>query len=192
VSQFIFQKTSIQGLTLVSPFFAADKRGYFIKSFEKAAFSAQGIDTSPWEAFYSHSNKGVLRGLHFQRHHSQDKLVHVLCGAVYDVAVDLREGSDTFGKWEGFYLTAENRKALYIPKGFAHGFLALEENSILGYLCGSPYDSETDGGILWNDSRLAIVWPLERVERIILSEKDAALPTLTRFLDLYGPLCRET
>ena len=136
---------------------------------------------SPWEELRSRSHKGVLRGLHFQRRHSQDKLVQVLHGAVYDAAVDLREGSATFGKWEGFYLTAENRQMLYIPKGFAHGFLALEEDTLFSYLCGDRYDPESDGGIRWNDPQLAVNWPLERVERLIISDKDDALPTLAEY-----------
>ena len=143
---------------------------------------------TPWEELRSCSQRGVLRGLHFQRRHSQDKLVQVLYGAVYDVAVDLRKGSETFGKWEGFYLTAENRQMLYIPKGFAHGFLALEEDTLFSYLCGDRYDSEADSGIRWNDPHLAIDWPLDRVERLIVSDKDTALPTLAEFIQVYGAL----
>ena len=107
--------------------------------------------------------------------------MQVLHGAVYDVAVDLREGSETFGKWEGFYLTAENRQMLYIPKGFAHGFLALEDDTLFSYLCGDRYDPESDGGICWNDPQLAISWPLDRVEQTTVSDKDAALPTLAEY-----------
>lgn len=173
---------------MINPFVAGDSRGYLSKPYERLIFAAHGIEFSPWEELRSFSHKGVLRGLHFQREHSQDKLVQVLHGAVYDVAVDLREGSETFGKWEGFYLTAENRQMLYIPKGFAHGFLALEEDTLFSYLCGGRYDPETDGGIRWDDPQLGVKWPLERVEQMILSEKDAALPTLAEFLARYGPL----
>lgn len=176
------------GVIQISPFYAPDDRGWFSKPFEKSIFAAHGIDLSPWEELRSFSHKGVLRGLHFQRRHSQDKLVQVLRGAVYDVAVDLREGSETFGKWESFELTAENRRMLYIPKGFAHGFLALEEDTLFSYLCGDRYDPETDGGIRWNDPQLAIDWPLDRVEKVILSEKDAALPTLEKFVEQHGAL----
>ena len=178
---FQFQNTSISGLTLITPFLAPDDRGFFSKTFEKSIFAEHGIDLSPWEELRSCSHKGVLRGLHIQRRHSQDKLVQVLRGAVYDVAVDLREGSETFGKWEGFYLTAENWQLLYIPKGFAHGFLALEDDTLFSYLCGDRYDPESDGGIRWDDPRLAVSWPLDRVEQTILSEKDAALPTLAEY-----------
>lgn len=179
--EFSFQETKINFLTLITPFFAPDNRGYLSKPFEKSIFAAHGIDLSPWEELRSCSKKGVLRGLHFQRRHSQDKLVQVLHGAVYDVAVDLRPESETFGKWEGFYLTAENHQLLYIPKGFAHGFLALEDNTLFSYLCGDRYDPESDGGVRWNDPQLAVKWPLDRVEHLIISDKDAALPTLAEY-----------
>ena len=179
---FDFQTTSISGLALIAPMCVPDNRGYLSKSFEKSIFAAHGIDLSPWEELRSCSRKGVLRGLHFQRRCSQDKLVQVLRGAVYDVAVDLREGSPTFGKWEGFYLTAENRRMLYIPKGFAHGFLSLEEDTLLSYLCGDRYDPESDGGIRWNDPEIGVEWPLEEAGEMILSDKDAALPTLAEYM----------
>lgn len=185
---FSFQKTALEGLVIISPFIAEDDRGYLSKPFEKGVFSEHGIALSPWEELRSYSRKGVLRGLHLQRRHGQDKLVQVLRGAVYDVAVDLREGSETFGQWAGFYLSAENRNMLYIPKGFAHGFLALEDGTLFSYLCGDRYDPESDGGIRWDDPRLAVSWPLDQVEQVVLSEKDAALPTLGEFLARYGPL----
>jgi len=188
MNQFAFQQTTIEKLTLITPFYAPDTRGYLSKPYERSILAAHGIEMSLWEELRSFSKKGVLRGMHFQRRHSQDKLVQVLHGAVYDVAVDLREGSNTFGRWEGFYLSAENRQLLYIPKGFAHGFLALEDDTLFSYLCGDRYDPESDGGIRWNDPQLAIQWPLEQIGAPILSEKDAALPTLEKFLKRYGPL----
>ena len=112
MTKFTFYETKIRGLVQIIPFCAEDSRGYFSKPFEKSIFAGHGIELSPWEELRSCSRKGVLRGLHFQRRHSQDKLVHVLRGAVYDVAVDLREGSETFGQWEGVLLTAENRQML--------------------------------------------------------------------------------
>lgn len=178
--------TTLSGLKRITPFCAEDRRGWFMKSFEKGIYEEYGILCSPFETFYTHSCKGVLRGLHFQRRHSQDKLVQVLHGTAYDVAVDLRTGSPTFGEWEGFYLTAENRQMLYIPKGFAHGFLALEDDTLFSYLCGDQYDPETDGGIRWNDPKLGIEWPLDQIETIIQSDKDAALPSLANFLGRYG------
>lgn len=182
--------TTLPGLKRITPFYAEDRRGWFMKIFEKGIFEAYGISCSPFETFYTHSRKGTLRGLHFQRRHSQDKLVQVLHGAVYDVAVDLRTGSPTFGKWEGFYLTAENRQMLYIPKGFAHGFLALEDDTLFSYLCGDRYDPETDGGIRWDDPQLGIEWPLERVEKIILSDKDARLPLFSVSAAQHGASSR--
>lgn len=180
---FEFQSTAINGLMKINPFLAPDDRGYLSKPFEKSIFAAHDIDLSPWEELRSCSRKGVLRGLHFQRRHSQDKLVQVLHGAVYDVAVDLREGSETFGKWEGFYLTAENHQMLYIPKGFAHGFLALEDDTLFSYLCGDRYDPESDGGIRWDDPQLAVSWPLDQVEHLIISDKDTALLTLAEYME---------
>ena len=185
---FTFHETTINGLTLIEPFLAEDSRGFLSKSYEKEIFSANGIEIAPWEELRSCSRKGVLRGLHFQRRHSQDKLVQVLHGAVYDVAVDLRTGSPTFGKWEGFYLTAENRQMLYIPKGFAHGFLALEEDTLFSYMCGGRYDPESDGGIRWDDPEIGVEWPLDQVGSVIQSDKDAALPSLADFMDRYGAL----
>lgn len=187
MSAFSFQETTIKGLMVINPLAVADSRGSLAKPFEKSIFAAHGIQLQPWEELRSRSKKGVLRGLHFQREHWQDKLVQVLHGAVYDVAVDLRADSETFGRWEGFSLTAENRQMLYIPKGFAHGFLALEEDTLFSYLCGDRYDPASDGGIRWDDPQLAVRWPLERVDKLILSDKDAALPTLAELLARYGP-----
>lgn len=188
---FSFQNTMLQGLRLIAPFYAEDNRGFFLKSFEHDMFKHAGIDTQGFELFFTRSARGTVRGLHFQRRDCQDKLVQVLHGAVYDVAVDLRKGSETFGQWKGFYLTAENRQMLYIPKGFAHGFLALEDGTLFSYLCGSRYDPETDGGIRWDDPQLSVDWPLEQIGEPILSSKDAALPTLAEFLEQYGTLSGE-
>lgn len=185
---FEFYETKLSGLWSIHPFYVEDHRGSFLKVFEKNSYLHHGIDMQIFETFCTKSVKGTMRGLHFQRRHSQEKLVQVLHGAVYDVAVDLRRDSPTFGKWEGFFLTAENRQMLYIPKGFAHGFLALEEDTLFSYLCGDCYDPEYDGGICWNDPQLAVDWPLEQVGTPILSDKDAALPSLCGFLERYGPL----
>lgn len=191
MEKFAFQNTSLPGLRLITPFYMEDERGFFLKSFDREIFQENGIDMWGFELFQTKSKKGTVRGLHFQREHWQDKLVQVLHGTVYDVAVDLREGSPTFSQWEGFYLTAENRQMLYIPKGFAHGFLALEENTLFSYLCGDRYDPESDGGIRWNDPQLAVKWPLDGVGKVILSDKDAALPTLVEFLEQTGALTEE-
>lgn len=179
---FQFHAASLPGLTVISPFYASDQRGWFQKTYEHRDFTAHNISFVPSEAFYTHSKKGTVRGLHLQWRNCQDKLVQVLHGAVFDVAVDLRKDSPTFGNWEGFYLNAENRQMLYIPKGFAHGFLALEENTLFSYLCSEQYDPKSDGGIIWNDPQLKIQWPLDHVEQIVLSDKDRALPTFDQFL----------
>lgn len=179
MGSFQFQKRSLSGLQLISPFYAEDNRGFFLKSFEREIFKRYDIDIQGFEIFYTKSVKGTVRGLHFQSRHSQNKLVQVLHGAVYDVVVDLRKGSETFGKWEGFYLSEENRNLLYIPKGFAHGFLALEEGTLFSYLCGDRYDPESDGGVRWDDPTLAVKWPLDQIGQLVLSEKDARLPLLS-------------
>lgn len=183
---FDFKETSIHGLTVISPFYMEDQRGFFSKIFEKDIWQKNGIDFHPHEELLSKSKRGVIRALHFQKNYSQDKLVRVLNGAVYDVAVDLRKGSPTFGKWQGFYLTSENREMLYIPKGFAHGFLALEDHTLLNYLCGDRYDPESDGGIRWDDPDIGVEWPLDRVGEVIISDKDRALPSYTEFCRDFG------
>lgn len=188
---FSFEETQIAGLQVISPFLAQDERGYLSKTFAKTMFEEHGVYLCPGEELRSYSHRGVLRGLHFQRRHSQDKLVQVLRGAVYDVAVDLRKDSPTFGAWKGVYLSEKNQTMFYIPKGFAHGFLALEEGTLFSYLCGDRYDPESDGGILWNDPELGIDWPLEQVGEVILSEKDKKLPTLSDFRSAYGGLMAE-
>lgn len=185
---FTFDKTELPDLILVKPFIAPDERGYLLKSFSRHVFEENGIFLLPHEEITSLSTKGVLRGLHFQREYCQDKLVRVLHGAVYDVAVDLRKGSSTFGKWAGFYLTAENQHQLYIPKGFAHGFLALQENTMLHYLLGDKYHKESEGGIIWNDRDLNIAWPLHEVEQVFISDKDQQHPTLQEFTEQYHGL----
>lgn len=186
MQEFVFQDTSIENLKLITPFYAPDSRGYLTKAFEKSIFSAHGIDIQPWEELRSFSKKGILRGLHFQRRNSQDKLVQVLHGAVYDVAVDLRKDSPTFGKWEGFYLTAENRQTLYIPKNFAHGFLALEDGTLLNYLCGDRCDPGSEDGIIWNDPELKIQWPLRPEQPPVLSQRDQGFQTFAQFINSGG------
>lgn len=186
MGKWMFNSTALDGMSLIIPMVAEDQRGYFSKVFEKKLFAENGIELSPYEELLSCSKKGTVRGLHFQRRYSQDKLVRVLSGAVFDVAVDLRKDSPTFGKWQGFYLTAENREMLYIPKGFAHGFLALEDNTLFSYLCGDRYDPESDGGIRWDDPEIGVEWPLDRVEDVIISDKDRALPSFAELRKEFG------
>lgn len=138
------------------------------------------------EELETSSRHGTLRGLHFQRRHSQDKLVRILSGEIYDVAVDLRPESRTFGHWQGFRLSAENRRMLYIPKEFAHGFLALSGEAVVHYLCGGQYDPDSEDGILWNDPELAIDWPLERGTVPNLSDRDRAFQSFAAFRRSIG------
>ena len=181
MQEYIFQKTGLEGLMQITPFCTADPRGFFSKPFERSVFAEHGIELTLWEELRSYSHKGVLRGLHFQRRCSQDKLVQVLHGAAYDVAVDLRRDSPTFGAWEGFYLTAENQRMLYIPKGFAHGFLVRSREAVVHYLCGGRYDPDSETGVRWNDPELRIHWPLEPGERPFLSPRDQSLPSFAEF-----------
>ena len=183
-----FEPQRFHGVWLITPFYAQDTRGSFLKPFEQAAFQEHGVALEPYEVFYTSSAKGTIRGLHFQYNSCQDKLVSVLDGAAYDVIVDLREGSSTFGQWQGFQLSARNRRVLYVPKGFAHGFLALEEDTLFSYLCGGRYDPASDSGIIWNDPELNVRWPLHQVDGVILSEKDQALPSFSQFREAHGAL----
>lgn len=186
--KFKFEKTEIEGLQLIHPFVAYDERGFFMKTYEKRLFEVNGIVLQNAEDMTSFSKKGVLRGVHFQTQNSQDKLVRVLHGEVWDVAVDLRKGSETYGKWKGFYLSEENKLSLYIPQGFGHGFLALSDQVIFSYRCGQLYYPNSDSGIRWNDESLGIEWPTEKVDQIIISEKDQKLQTFDEFKRRYGGL----
>lgn len=173
--------TSIKDVKLIKPHFFEDKRGCFVKSFEKEIFQKQGIDFHCWEVMESRSEKGTLRGLHFQNKYSQAKIVRVVSGQVYDVVVDLRKESSTFGKWQGFYLDDNNKHVLYVPKGFAHGFLVLSDKAIFSYIADEKYSPQNDSGIIWNDKQLNISWPIDKVESLIISEKDLKLQTFYDF-----------
>lgn len=177
-----FEETLIQGLKLIQPLRIEDDRGYYMKRFEKRIYEENGIFFAPHEEAQSSSMKGVIRGMHFQIEHPQAKLVRVAKGEIFDVAIDLRFGSPTFGKWQGFYLSGENEAMLYIPAGFAHGMMALENDTLLCYASGDDYSPETDGGIRWDDPDIGIQWPLGRIAEPILSEKDRNLPTLREYL----------
>ena len=162
----------IEGLKVITPTVFGDGRGYFMETYHYDDYRAAGIDQVFVQDNQSSSVKGVLRGLHFQIRYPQDKLVRVLHGAAYDVAVDLREGSETFGKWEGFYLTAENRQMLYIPKGFAHGFLTLSETARVCYKVTDFYHPGDEGGLAWNDPDIGVQWPIPEGMELTISEKD--------------------
>ena len=172
MSNFKFIETKIKDLYIIEPKVFGDNRGYFMETYSKKAFNEAGLTMEFVQDNESSSKKGVLRGLHFQTKHTQGKLVRVTDGAVYDVAVDLRKGSPTYGQWEGILLTAENKKQFYVPEGFAHGFLVVSDYATFNYKCTDFYAPEYDGGVLWNDPDIGVEWPLEGIEEILLSEKD--------------------
>jgi dTDP-4-dehydrorhamnose 3,5-epimerase len=163
-------KTRINDLVLIQPDVFPDQRGYFFESFQKEKFRNLGIDADFVQDNESMSGKGVLRGLHFQKPpFAQGKLVRVVRGSVLDVAVDLRKSSETYGKWESSVLSAGNKLMMWIPEGFAHGFLVLEDDTIFQYKCSNYYEKESECGILWNDPDLNIKWGNENP---VVSQKD--------------------
>ena len=166
----------IEGLYVIEPTVYADSRGYFFESYNEVDFIKAGIDKKFVQDNQSMSLRGVLRGLHFQKEHPQAKLVRVISGEVYDVAVDLRKGSATFGKYFGVILSAENKKQFFIPEGFAHGFLVLSEKAEFAYKCSDFYQPSDEGGIIWDDKDIAIDWPIPEGVKPIISEKDTKQP----------------
>lgn len=173
---FEFEKLKLDGLVLVKPRVFRDDRGFFIESYKKRDFALAGLPGEFVQDNHSRSSKGVLRGLHYQRGAAaQGKLVRCLSGAILDVGVDLRRGSPAFGKWEAAELTAENAHMLYVPPGFAHGFLVLSGTAEILYKCTAEYSPADEGGIIWNDPEIGVRWP---VKDPLLSGRDAALPLL--------------
>lgn len=167
--------TPIKGLLEITPKVFGDDRGYFFEPYNKKAFTEAGIADDFVQDNQSLSNKGVLRGLHFQNPpYAQGKLVRVISGSVLDVAVDIRKGSPTYGQYHRVLLSGDNKKTFWVPAGFAHGFVTLEDNTIFSYKCTGLYNKESEGSILWNDADLNIDWGLENP---ILSEKDTISPT---------------
>ena len=175
MGNFTFQETKLKGVYRIDGNPHGDPRGYFMESYQQAEFRQAGLEYDFVQDNLSFSKKGVLRGLHFQRNYPQAKLMHVLQGAIFDVAVDLRKGSETYGQWHGEILSGENHRQLLLPRGFAHGFLVLSDTALLTYKCDEFYHPEDEGGILWNDPTVAVAWP--DAEEYILSEKDRQLPT---------------
>ena len=163
---------AIEGLKVVTPEVRGDARGYFMETYQYNDFKEAGIDVVFVQDNQSASKKGVLRGLHFQINYPQDKLVRVVRGEVFDVAVDLREGSETFGQWHGVILSEENKKQFFIPKGFAHGFVVLSDYAEFCYKCTDFYHPNDEGGLLWNDPEIGIEWPIPEDMELTLSEKD--------------------
>jgi len=175
---FNIEKTPIEGLVIIEPKRFGDSRGFFMEAYKQSDFANIGIKESFLQDNHSCSAKGVLRGIHFQREpFAQGKLVRVLRGKVWDVAVDLRKKSPTFKKWFGVELSEENSKMFYIPAGFGHGFVALEDDTHFFYKCTNEYNAQCDGGIRWNDPDIAVDWKLDGINPVI-SEKDEKLPFL--------------
>ena len=176
MASFTFTRLAIPDVILIEPTIFPDDRGFFMESYKYSEFAAFGIKEHFVQDNHSRSVKGVLRGLHYQKHpKAQGKLVRVVVGEIFDVGVDIRQGSPTYGKWAGEKLSAENKRMLYIPPGFAHGFCVLSEVAEVLYKTTKEYAPEYDAGIIWNDPEVGIQWPTEHP---ILSKKDATLPTL--------------
>ena len=174
----------IEGLYVIEPTVFKDERGYFVETYNYNDFAAAGIDCQFVQDNQSSSRKGVLRGLHFQINFPQDKLVRVVSGEVFDVAVDLREGSKTYGKWYGVRLSAQNKKQFFIPKNFAHGFIVLSEHAEFCYKCTDFYHPNDEGGLLWCDPAIGVDWPMPEgmtKEDLIISEKDQKWDGIEQF-----------
>jgi dTDP-4-dehydrorhamnose 3,5-epimerase len=177
--------TPIRGILRIRPDVHGDERGFFLEGFHAKKFAALGIPQLFVQDNHSRSAKGVLRGLHFQKRHPQGKLIRVLSGSLFDVAVDIRRASPTFGQWFGLVLTARDPEFLYVPEGMAHGFLALEEGTELFYKCTDFYDSTDEGGIRWDDPGIGIAWPEPPK---VISPKDAVFPFLSELAPEDLPL----
>ncbi|MFZ7133395.1 MAG: dTDP-4-dehydrorhamnose 3,5-epimerase [Eubacteriales bacterium] len=180
MSKFIFNKTNINDLYIIEPAVYGDNRGYFMETYNAKEFIEAGLTMMFVQDNHSKSKKGVLRGLHFQQKYPQGKLVRVVHGEVFDVAVDLRRNSNTFKNWYGVVLSEENKKQYYIPEGFAHGFLVLSDEADFTYKCTHYYHPEDEGGIYWNDPGIGIEWPLKDIHEVIISEKDSKWKTLSK------------
>ncbi len=161
---FTFEEQKIPGVFVITPQVFGDSRGYFAETYKAPDFAEHGIPISFVQDNESSSSKGVLRGLHFQKEHTQGKLVRVTTGIVYDVAVDVRPGSETYGQYVGVELSAEKKNMFWVPQGFAHGFLVLSDIAVFTYKCTDVYDPTSEGGIPWNDPTLAIKWPVLECE----------------------------
>lgn len=175
MGKFTFERTKIKDLYIISPVVYGDNRGYFMETYNKAELEQIGLYYDFVQDNQSSSSKGVLRGLHFQKTHPQAKLVRVLKGEVFDVAVDLRKDSETYGQWVGVLLSEDNKKQFLIPRGFAHGFMVVSDYAEFAYKCDDLYHPEDEGGLMYNDPDINIKWP--KTEFIILSEKDQKHPS---------------
>lgn len=183
IEKFNFEQTKLKGAYVIQPFFSTDERGGFIKDYNIDTFRENGINHELKEVFYTISYRGVIRAIHFQLGHQQAKLVRCIKGRIYDVIVDLRPNSATFGKWVGYELSEENRRELFVPQKFGHGYLVLED-SIVSYKCGEVFFGEGDSGIMYNDSDIGIEWPFEKIggiDKLIISDKDRKLMSFSQY-----------
>ena len=179
MGKFSVETCEIEGLKVITPTAFGDKRGYFMESYQANDFKEMGIDTVFVQDNQSSSTKGVLRGMHFQKNFPQDKLVRVISGEVFDAVVDLRKNSPTYGKSFGVILSAENRKQLFIPKGFAHGFVVLSDYAEFFYKVSDFYHPNDEGGLLWNDPEVGIDWPIKDESELNIIERDQNWPKLS-------------
>jgi dTDP-4-dehydrorhamnose 3,5-epimerase len=168
-------ETDLPGVLLIDPRVFDDSRGFFMETFHQKKYAEAGIDYSFIQDNYSHSTRGTLRGLHYQLNDPQGKLVYVITGEIYDVAVDIRRGSPSFGKWTGQYLSDKNRRQIFVPEGFAHGFCVLSETADVLYKTTDLYNPDDEHGVLWSDPAIGIDWP---VEMPVVSDKDKQFPGL--------------
>ena len=181
----VWHSDVLKEVIVVEPDVFSDKRGYFMETYQRLRYQDSGIDVTFVQDNLSFSRKGVLRGLHYQFPHEQAKLVQVIQGEIFDVAVDIRKGSPSFGKWISVILSHENKRQLFVPAGFAHGFCVLSDYAYVLYKCSDYYSPQSEGGILWSDPDLGIKWPISNP---LLSEKDATYPHLKDVPDKRLPL----
>ena len=167
--------SSLPEILIIEPSVFQDERGFFMETYQQKRYTEAGIESIFVQDNLSYSVRGTLRGLHYQVKHPQAKLIQVIEGTIFDVALDIRRGSPSFGQWTSVHLSDENRRQLFLPKGFAHGFCVLSESALVVYKCTDYYAAEDEGGVLWSDPTLAIAWPLSEP---LLSEKDSLLPCL--------------
>jgi dTDP-4-dehydrorhamnose 3,5-epimerase len=178
------KQLTLPGVFLIEPKCFEDNRGYFMETYHQQKYQKAGIDQAFVQDNHSHSTRGVLRGLHYQLKHPQGKLIYTVTGTIFDVAVDIRKGSPTFGQWTGAELSAENKRQIYIPQGFAHGFVVLSESADVIYKCTDLYTPGDEYGVLWSDPEIGINWP---VGNPILSQKDIENPSLNEISESLLP-----